>query len=136
MMQQIQFGLLHTVQGDRISEEWHSIVSEQATLLEQILYQLLITVSDVKSSDDPRERQRARLTPVFEEAARLLTSRARHHTALESKIATIRDSFSPSNCIPPGAANRLRMMEQVNATMHANLALARQRVDSLSQANR
>jgi len=135
MMHQIQFGLQHTVQGERISDEWHDIVAEQARLLEQILKQLHETVAELQHGPDPYERQRTRLNYVFEETARLLASRAQHHACLENQIATIRGSFRPANRIPPGAENRLRMMELVNATMHANLARARQRVDLLRQAN-
>ena len=136
MMRQIEFGFQYTVQGERIGEEWHQAVAEQAQLLEQILYQLHETVSDVQRSGVPQERQHARLCSVFEAAARVLTSRAQRHANLESQIATIRRDFSPSHPIPPGAENRLRVMEQVNATMHANLARARQRVDILRQATR
>lgn len=136
MMHQIQFGLQHTVQGEGVSEEWHNFVAEQARLLEQILYQLHATVTDVQQCGGTGERQSTRLNYVFEEASRVLTSRAQHHASLESQIATIRGSFSPANRIPAGAENRLRVMESVNATLHANIALARQRVDRLRQANR
>lgn len=134
MMHHIQFGLQHTVQGEQISDAWHDVVAEQAQLLEQILLQLHETVTELQHCSDARERQRARLHYVFDEAARLLTSRAQHHARLENQIATIRDSFGPANRIPPGAERRLRMMELVNATLHANLARARQRVERLRQA--
>lgn len=136
MLQRNQFGLQHTAQGEGISEEWHDFVAEQARLLEQILYQLHATITDMQRCGGARERQSARLHYVLEEASRILTSRAQHHASLENQIATIRGSFSPANRIPPGAENRLRMMESVNATLHANLARARQRVDLLRQANR
>jgi hypothetical protein len=135
MRHQIQFGLQHTVQGERISDAWHDVVAEQARLLEQILHQLHETLTELQHSSDAGKRQRTRLNYVFEEASRLLTSRAQHHASLENQIATIRGSFSPANRIPPGAEKRLRMMELVNATMHANLARARQQVALLRQAN-
>lgn len=135
MRHQIQFELQHTVQGERIGNEWHDVVAEQARLLEQILYQLHETVTGLRQERDARERQRHRLNYVFEETAQLLSSRARHHASLEKQIASIRGSFSPANRIPPGAEKRLRIMELVNATLHANLASARQRVDRLRQAN-
>ena len=135
MMHQIQFGLQRTVQGEQIGDEWHDVVAEQALLLEQILHHLQESVTELTQDDDPHERQRHRLNYIFEEAARLLTSRAQHHASLENQIASIRDSFSCAHRIPPGAANRLRTMELVNATLHANLASARQRVDRLRQTN-
>lgn len=135
MMYQHQFGFQHAIEGERIGEEWQHVVSDQAKLLERILYQIFTTVSDIQKSGVPLEQQRNRLAPVFDEASRLLTSRAQHHASLESKIAKFRGSFGPSRPIPPGADNRLRIMEQVNATLHANLALARQRVTILREAN-
>ena len=92
-------------------------------------------MAELRQEGDVRERQHHRLNYVFEEAARLLTSRAQHHASLENQIASIRGSFSPANRIPPGAENRLYAMELVNATLHANLASARQRVNRLRQAN-
>ncbi len=128
------FGLQHAVQGEWITKEWHGVVAEQAQLLEQILYQLSDTVSDIRRSDAPRPEQTANLDLVFKEALRILMTRAQHHASVENKIAKIRESFDWTYPVPTGAEKRLWVMEQVNATLHANLSLARQQVDKLRQA--
>ena len=135
MIRQIQFGLQHAIQSEQVGKEWQHVIAEQARLLERILHQVVTTVSDIQKSGDALEQRRHRLAPVFEEASRLLAARAQHHARLESKIAGVRGCLGPSRSIPPGADRRLRIMEQVNATLHANLALARQRVAVLREAN-
>ncbi|MCZ6872256.1 MAG: hypothetical protein O7G88_01805 [bacterium] len=133
-MYQTNFGLQHAIQDEWITEEWHGVLAEQAQLLEQILYQVNETVSDIRHSDAPRPEQTANLEFVFEEALRILMTRSQHHACVENKIAKIRESFDSTYPVPIGAEKRLRVMEQVNATLHANLSLARQQVDKLRQA--
>ena len=134
MMYQTRFGLQHAIQGEWITEEWHGVVAEQAQLLEQILCQLGETVSAIRHSDAPRPEQTAHLDFVFDQAQRTLLSKAQHHARVEQKIAKIRESFNWTYPVPSGAEKRLKVMEQVNATLHANLFLARQQVDKLRQA--
>ena len=134
MMSQTNFGLQYVVSDDGITQEWHDVIAEQAQLLQQILSHLSETVTDVRHQDASGAEQTANLDLLFEEALRLLTSRAQHHASVEHKIAKIRESFDGTHPVPSGAEKRLRVMEQVNATLHANLSRARQQVDKLRQA--
>ncbi len=130
-MYQTHFGFQHAVPEGPITQEWHGVVAEQAKLLEHILLQLHETVSDVRQSADSPNQQAASLQFVFEEASRILAARAQNHANLETQIATIRGYFSSPAAIPPGAAKRLHIMEQVNATLHANLSMARQQIERM-----
>jgi hypothetical protein len=128
---QSEFGLQHDLPGAGISNAWRTIVANQARALEGILRRLRdAAVLTQRLTGDP-QRQYAVFRELAAEAEQFFAEEAWQNVELEQDIAAFKREFHHRLEFSSEATRRLRAMEQVNETLHANLAAARRILENM-----
>lgn len=121
----MDFHLRHDITGHALPDEWGTLLATQAHVLETLLTRVAETVTAVNARPDQWEEKTHRLSHLLIQAEQLLTTLAQHYIGLERETAAFQPAGTEVWTLSPESTERLHVIDQVTAALHANLTAAR-----------
>ena len=117
------FGLQDDLSDAAMSDEWRSLIGDQARTLAAVLHRLCT---------DALRNNVAHLQALVTDAEQLLTAYAEQYIDLERELTQLRAKGSDL-MLAPVATQRLRTIERAIEVLHANLTAARHSLQDIRQ---
>ncbi len=123
-----------TIPEGTISPKWQATLAHQVETLELLLRRVTDIAESIRSRQGLEASQKAQLLrELASEANQLLDEQVAHTISLEREIEEIKVSYGDEQALSPEVISHLHALEQVNYVLHANLVIARQRLNAIIQ---
>src|SRR5262249_5592761 len=130
----MDFQCQHDIPAQARPEDWQTLLTRQARILEGMLHRVAKAVTTVTSRPDRTPEEVQRLHHLLRHAEQFLTTMAEQNGGLEREPAYFQEVNQAPGAASPETMRQLHVIDHVTAALHANFTAARQYLADLRRA--